>query len=187
MAFQEALTFVLGQEGGYNPDDPSYKGVMQTTYDAYRSQRGLPRRDVRDISSSELTAIYQVQYWLASGAQSLPDDLALIHFDTAVNMGVGAAGRILAQSGGDPVTYLKLRAQRYQAIASANPSKAHNLSAWMNRVRAVADSAGVNLSSEDATEPDTPTQAGFGGPLAIILLLGVAASFFRGTLRGSVR
>jgi lysozyme family protein len=58
-----ALPFVLRWKGGYvnHPADPggaANKGVAQKVYDAYRTKRGLPPRDVRMLEDAELRAIY---------------------------------------------------------------------------------------------------------------------------------
>ena len=54
--------------------------------------------------------------WNASGAGQLPADLGLLHFDTAVNLGPGAAKQLLAESQGNPQRYLALREQRYRDL-----------------------------------------------------------------------
>jgi hypothetical protein len=70
---------------------------------------------------------------VASGADQLPPALAAVHGDTAINMGVGTANELLAQSGGDPQKYLELRDLRYRAIAAPDSDKAKYLPIWMVR------------------------------------------------------
>ena len=193
--FDAALSFVLDQEAGYNPDDPSYRGILQSTYDTYRRAHGFPVQDVRRITDPELRAIYDVQYWQASSAADLDANgntaLALIVFDTAVNLGVGTAKSLRAASGDDPLLYLTLRRQRYQSIAQANPVKAKNLDGWLARVNDLQAAVGTLLVTDQGSggsTPPGPAQAGLGGPLGILLALGVVgALFFRGTLRGFLR
>ena len=98
--FEPALAFVLRWEGGLvdNPADPggrTNKGITQKVYDAWRQQQGEPPRDVQQIEDSEVSTIYQAQYWTPASCESLAAPLALAEFDTAVNMGVGRAIRFL--------------------------------------------------------------------------------------------
>lgn len=149
--FLHALAHVLASEGGYvnDPDDPGGAtnfGVTQRVYDGWRSGRGLGVRSVREMARDEAAQIYRAQYWTASGAAALPMPLALIHFDTAVNMGVGAANRLLATSGRDTTAYLAQREARYRALAAGNPSLAKFLGGWLNRVASLRRVAGDVVS-----------------------------------------
>ena len=67
-AFQASLPFILRWEGGYvnHPADPggaTNKGVTQRVYDDWRVRRGMPARDVRQITDGEVHAIYEAGYW----------------------------------------------------------------------------------------------------------------------------
>jgi len=106
--FFRAFALLSVHEGAYSnhPDDPggaTMKGVTQRTYDADRDRRGLPRKDVREISNSEVERIYRGQYWNAVKADDLPDGLAYCVFDAAVNSGPGRAARWLQQEVGAKV------------------------------------------------------------------------------------
>lgn len=145
--FATALTQVLRYEGGFvqDPDDPggaTNRGVTQGTYDSWRRRQGLPVRPVREIGNEEVSAIYREDYWFKSGADKLPMPLALVHFDTAVNMGVGAANALLAGAKGDTAAYLDLRRERYQKIIQARPTSAKFLKGWLARVESLARTAG---------------------------------------------
>jgi lysozyme family protein len=99
-AFTESLPFVLRWEGGYvnHPADPggaTNKGVTQKVYDGWRARQGLSARDVRQLEDGELAAIYENDYWLPPRCHVLQQQLGLVHFDTAVNMGVGRAVKLL--------------------------------------------------------------------------------------------
>src|SRR6185312_6408867 len=76
------------------------------------------------------------------GADQLPTALAMVHGDTAINMGVKTANELLAQSGGDPTAYLELRDEKYRAIAAADPKKANYLSLWLARTEDLRDLLG---------------------------------------------
>jgi lysozyme family protein len=90
VSFQDGLTQVLQFEGGYTVDDggPTNYGITQDTYNAYRF------KSVRSITPVEVATIYQTMYWSASGCDQIdPVSSAVseIHFDCAVNCGVGTA------------------------------------------------------------------------------------------------
>jgi lysozyme family protein len=90
--FARALARVLVHEGGYvnDPLDPggaTNKGVTYRVYDAYRTRKGLPARDVREIEGREVSEIYRLQYWDAVKGDELPAGLDYVLFDGAVNSG----------------------------------------------------------------------------------------------------
>jgi hypothetical protein len=138
--FRQALGFVRKAEGGYanNPADKggaTNLGITQGTYNSWRKSNKLPSKDVKDITEGEATAIYKKNYWDASGAGKLAKTnpaLAQVHFDTAVNMGVGRASQLLKMSGQDPNKYLAIRQQKYNEFAQ-NPSQKQFLEGWTNR------------------------------------------------------
>ena len=138
--FRQALGFVRQAEGGYanNPADKggaTNLGITQGTYNSWRKSNKLPSKDVKSITEGEATAIYKKNYWDASGAGKLAKTnpaLAQVHFDTAVNMGVGRASQLLKMSGQDPNKYLAIRQQKYNEFAQ-NPSQKQFLEGWTNR------------------------------------------------------
>lgn len=136
--FDKMLTFVLSVEGGYTADDcgqAGNKGVRQATYDTYRTQKGLPKRNVKNITDDEVKDLYYTMFYKASGADKIQDArLALYVFDTAVNMGVAAAKKLLNECGNDADKFKNLRITKYESIAAANPQKARYLKSWKNRV-----------------------------------------------------
>jgi lysozyme family protein len=106
--FTAALNFVLRWEGGFvdHPKDPggrTNKGITQKVYDCWRARRGEPPADVRWILDAEVEAIYESDYWLPPRCDLLQEPLALLQFDTAVNMGVGRAVRLLQAAVGTEV------------------------------------------------------------------------------------
>ena len=121
--------FVAPHEGGYAANDgngfPANYGI---------NQGANPDIDVASLQQDEARQILYERYWLGSGADRLPEALAMVHGDTAINMGVRAANDLLAQAGDDPLAYLDLRAERYRAIAAAQPDKAGYLPTWLARV-----------------------------------------------------
>lgn len=108
VVFKAALRFTLYWEGGYSnhPADAggkTYRGIIQSEYDNYRVNRGLPQQDVRQMADIELWEIYY-SYWQAANAETMSPLLAITMFDTAVNFGRGGAVRFLQQALGVPVT-----------------------------------------------------------------------------------
>ena len=137
--FDKMLAQVLKFEGGLNPNDngsASNKGVKQETYDAYRTRKGFPKQDVRNITDAEVRDIYYNDYYLASGADKIEDArLAFYLFDTSINMGVRRAKQILAQSNNNPDKFMELRLARYESLAASNPDLyGDDLASWKNRI-----------------------------------------------------
>ena len=150
-AFNKMLNFVLESEGGYNPNDcgqAGNMGILQSTYDTYRTNKGLATQDVKLLTREEAKDIYYNMYYKASGADKIQDPkLAFQVFDTAVNMGVSAAKSLLEKSGNDPDKFEELRLARYESIAQANPSKAKYLTGWQNRVDNLSDYSDRNFTA----------------------------------------
>ena len=150
-AFNKMLDFVLKSEGGYVANDAGEagnRGVRQSTYDTYRKNKGLQPRDVKELTLDETREIYYDMYYVKSGADKIKDPvLAFQVFDTAVNMGVGAAKKLLSQCGNDADKFKELRLKRYESIAANNPSKAKFLKGWKNRVSNLDDYADKNLKA----------------------------------------
>lgn len=169
-AFDASLPFVLRWEGGFvdHPDDPggaTNKGVTQKVYDAWRSGRGLPVRDVRAIEDAEVRSIYETGYWRPPRCERLRRRLDLVQFDTAVNMGVGRAVRFLQAAVDCPVdglfgpvtehaaancdletalaAYGDAREAYYRLLAERNPRLSVFLRGWLNRLNALRAEIGL--------------------------------------------
>lgn len=103
-----ALQLTLQFEGEFSdhPADPggaTMWGVTQRVYSAWLSSQGMPNRHVRDMKEWEREAIYRTRYWNPSRADQLLPPVDLVHFDTAVNCGVGRAKRLLQAAAGTHV------------------------------------------------------------------------------------
>lgn len=105
--FELALQFTLRAEGGisYDKRDPANKngnitayGVTQQSYDTYRATLHLPERSVAHITSDEIRSLYQSDYYQRVRGAELPPALAIVLFDTAVNIGPGRTIRMLQSS-----------------------------------------------------------------------------------------
>jgi peptidoglycan hydrolase-like protein with peptidoglycan-binding domain len=158
--FGEALRFSLLWEGGYvnNPNDlggETNKGVTANTYAAYLRRKGRPSQSVRYITDREVYEIYQEMYWQPAQCDLKVRPLAIVHFDTAVNFGVGGSTLFLQEVLGvtadgayGPGTRAALaRANNFQTAKNycqsridyryrrvgQNPSQRVFLAGWLNR------------------------------------------------------
>lgn len=162
-AFERALAHVLEMEGGYtddphDPGGPTNKGILLreladwkgVALDAFN--RGRLDAELRAISHETVSAIYRKRYWEPAHCRDMPAGLALMHFDAAVNQGVGTAARMLQDAVGTDVdgeigpltraavahspvtktlaTYADIRRRRYRAL----PHFWRFGRGWLNRV-----------------------------------------------------
>ena len=168
--FGRALGHVLEMEGGWtnDPADPggaTNKGITIADYAAFRGEKltaasraGLID-DLRRISDADVRAIYLRGYWQPSRAAELPPPLGLMHFDAAVNHGLGGAARMLQQAVGEdidgeigPLTvraahrrpvekslaaYAAIRRQKYRALHHFNRFGR----GWLARVAATLEAS----------------------------------------------
>lgn len=98
--FEKAMLFVLKSEGGYSnhksdKGGATNKGITQVAYDAWRAKKELAQRPVLEIEESEVFDIYREEYWVPAKCYLMPEKLAIVHFDAAVNCGVPRAIRLL--------------------------------------------------------------------------------------------
>ncbi len=95
-AFLRAVTVLLIEEGGatitQDPDDPG--GLTRWGI----SQRSYPDLDIRNLTREQAVEIYHRDYWVRLRCDELPDGLALVLFDCAVNQGVEVAARLLQRA-----------------------------------------------------------------------------------------
>jgi hypothetical protein len=144
--FDTAVKRVIALEGGRvdHPNDPGGRtayGITQRTYDAWRRRMGKPRADVWTIPEVEVRAIYYDDYCLAAGCWGLPAPLAVMHFDTAVNMGVPTAKRMLASAGGTVEGYDAARRTRRRDIIRRKPRMKIFERGWKRRDDAILSAA----------------------------------------------
>ncbi|TCR01054.1 glycoside hydrolase family 108 protein [Neorhizobium sp. JUb45] len=101
--FVRSLAKVLVHEGGYSnhPADPggaTMKGVTQRVYDDYREALNLKPSAVRNISETELQAIYRRRYWDLAKCDRLAPGVSYVVFDGAVNSGVAQSAKWLQRA-----------------------------------------------------------------------------------------
>lgn len=86
-AFEKAVAIVLDHEGGF-VDNPADKGGP-TKYGI--SHRSYPDLDIAALTLERARAIYFRDFWEPLQANDLPEPIAIVLFDAAVNMGQSAA------------------------------------------------------------------------------------------------
>lgn len=112
--FEAALAHELEMEGGWtdDPADPGGPTNLGMTLADLASWHGVALDDqtrpalldeLRRLDVAAVRPIYRERYWIASHADVLPTGLALMHFDCAVNQGLGRASRFLQQAVGADV------------------------------------------------------------------------------------
>ena len=89
--FDRAMKFVLRWEGGYvnHPSDPG----GETNYGI--SKRAHPDVDIANLTEGGAKDIYRAEYWDKVRGDDLPDEIAVVVMDYAVNSGVDCASRAL--------------------------------------------------------------------------------------------
>lgn len=159
-AFDLAYAFTESWEGGFvdHPSDPGGRtnyGIIQANFDAWRKMSGLPLKDVYWMDKSEAIAIYRQWYWYDAECHRMVNPLAVVHFDTCVNFGVGGGCQFLQEAIGVEAdgewgnlteqAFLAHNTKqtaldiitgrinyRYQRVAE-NPSQEVFLQGWLNR------------------------------------------------------
>lgn len=165
--FERCLPVVLGAEGGYSnhPNDRGGKtnmGITEGTLSNAYSKGIVSHKDVKKLARDEAAKIYQALYWKPSGADQMSWPLCLLHFDAAVNHGLGGAGKQLQRTVNrikcpvlkidgavGPATLaalkdmemkffclelLKTRKEYFETIVHNNPSQKVFLKGWLNRI-----------------------------------------------------
>ncbi len=92
--FTRCIRHILNEEGSYvnHGKDPG----GETKYGI--SKRAYPQLDIPNLTLDEAEAIYRRDYWDKVSGDSWPDGVALLLFDTAVNMGVKTAILLLQKT-----------------------------------------------------------------------------------------
>lgn len=94
MSFQQAVEFVLSEEGGYS-NDPQDPGG-ETNFGI--SKRAYPGLNIASLTRREAIDIYRRDYW--DRLPALPPGIAVAVFDFAVNAGMSRAIKTLQMAVG---------------------------------------------------------------------------------------
>lgn len=153
--FDDAVNFTLQHEGGAYVIDANRAGVKWGINAADN-----PGVDVQHLSRADAAEIYKHKYWDAINADSLPANMRLAAFDTAVVEGPARAKQWLAESGGDPKVFLGKRAAFEASLAAKDPARYGRFTkAWSNRIRDLGGhEASSNLVGRDPSEPFTDSE-----------------------------
>lgn len=157
MTFADIIPRILEREGGYvnHPNDRGGATNYGITERVYREWKSADV-DVKALSKSEASQIYFEFYWKPSKAELLPSTVRDIHFDAAVNHGVGRAAKLLqtaakvdvdgviglktiaAANDIDPellkARYIVARYKFYGDIIQRDRSQAVFMAGWMSRM-----------------------------------------------------
>jgi lysozyme family protein len=153
MNINESFSILMKFEGGSKITNISGDKGGLTKYGI--SQTAHPGIDIASLTEEQAMDIYAKEYWVPSHCTDLKPELQYIHFDTAVNCGVGEAIKILQRAAGvkddgiiGPLTiqaaryislnaYAEQRINYYAGIVIKDPSQARFLKGWLNRVNAI--------------------------------------------------
>lgn len=98
------------------------------------NQSANPTIDIKNLTRDEAAQIYKTQYWDQINADSLPDNMKLQAFDTAVNFGVPKAQAMIEASGNDPQRLAELRQAEHARLVAADPQTYGKYQkSWANR------------------------------------------------------
>ncbi|MEG1501982.1 MAG: glycosyl hydrolase 108 family protein [Synergistaceae bacterium] len=102
-SLEKSLHFVFGSEGGYSnhlsdKGGATNMGITHGTLSKAYSLRIVNHKDVTKLTREEASNIYQALYWNPSKSNKMPEPLCTLHFDAAVNHGVGGAGKLLQRT-----------------------------------------------------------------------------------------
>jgi lysozyme family protein len=95
--FDKAFDLLMINEGGFvhDPDDPGGRTNYGITEGFLRAIGD--HRDPAELSKEEAREIYRVHFWRRVKADELPEPLATMVFDAAVNHGVGGATKMMQE------------------------------------------------------------------------------------------
>lgn len=141
-AYLKAIKITLKFEGGYFAEEHTNFGIMQGTYDAFRLSKGMPKKDVLDISKDEVYECYYIRYFLRGDCDTLGPAMMTVHLDACVNFGITGANRILgkvldrcpnATDKEMALIYCDIRMERRYEIVKNNSKKKKFLKGWLRR------------------------------------------------------
>lgn len=123
--FDQAFHVVIGEEGGLstNPADPgNWTGAAVGSGVCRGTKYGIaasahPDLDIAALTVEQARSIYHDGYWTPVQADLLPNPLALLVFDAAVNCGIRRAVGWLQAAAGCPVDGV-LGPKTHEAIAA---------------------------------------------------------------------
>ena len=118
------MEFVLLWEGGLSTNAADPGGVTNWGISA----KAYPDLDIVNLTKEQAIEIYERDYWSKAGCECLPQPLAFVVFNAAVNCGVGRAKRWLGDCGGSYTEFLRMQLAHYAAL-----KKPMFIQGWLNR------------------------------------------------------
>ena len=91
MTFEQAVAFVLEQEGGISDLAGDSGGLTKFGI----SKRNHPDLDIANLTKEQAIEIYRTDYWRKLCCDQLPNGLDLLVFDAAANEGPTRAAKML--------------------------------------------------------------------------------------------
>ena len=91
MTFEQAVAFVLNQEGGISDLDGDTGGLTKFGI----SKHNHPDLDIANLTKEQAIEIYRRDYWGKLCCDQLPNGLDLLVFDAAANEGPARAAKML--------------------------------------------------------------------------------------------
>lgn len=152
--------FILPHEGGYNPSDLNGSPVNMGF-----NQAANQDIDVKSLNPDTAAQRFAQNYYGPSGAANLPPALGAVHADTYF-INPQKAEQFLAQSKGNPQTYLQLRQSWMNGLAKSNPAAAKYLPAWTQRTKDLSALAQQLGGAPSQGQSSPAQQPGAGQPLA---------------------
>ena len=124
------MEFVLLWEGYKSDDsrDPGGRTLFGLSSRCYKSEVDAWWDLPYDEAKGNTIEIYERDYWSKAGCECLPQPLAFVVFNAAVNCGVGRAKRWLIDCRGNWRDFLHLQLCHYAAL-----KKPMFLAGWLNR------------------------------------------------------
>jgi lysozyme family protein len=100
-----ALAHVLKSEGLWsdNPKDPggaTMKGITLAVYREWKRNPHISKDELKAIPDQEVHDLYKQLYWDKIRGDELPSGIDYAVFDSAVNMGVGRASKLIQEAAG---------------------------------------------------------------------------------------
>ena len=136
--FDRCLAVVLRLEGGYADDPrdaggPTNRGVTLAELGEALGRAASPR-ELEALTPAEAGEIYRTRYWTPSRCADLAAGLDLMMLDTAVNMGPGAAARLMQEALGLEADGV-LGPRTLEAARAADPADAIGIFAALRAAR----------------------------------------------------
>jgi len=92
--FSKALSFILQSEGGYSNHLADKGGETNMGI----AKKFYPNEDIKNLTIERAGEIYKSDYWDKVKGDWLPSGIDYVVFDSAVNHGIGNAGKFLQKA-----------------------------------------------------------------------------------------